>query len=153
MWLFVGAGVLYLLGVTAVLLIKPTLMFTPDGQWKEFGIGQDESRYSPFPFWLFCISWAILAYTIVVILTVIMGESKVRNSRLVNAEQNVIASIRKNVSNIYSKGKNTQHELNAVDFSEGTEGLPNGYYVLNKKATRLSGMPKYVFVGNSPSSE
>ncbi len=153
MWVFLSAGILYLLGVALVLYVKPELMFTPDGQWKEFGIGQSEDRYSPFPFWLFCLAWAIVAYTIIVIITTFLGETQGnRNSRSVAAEQNVVTSIRNNVSKLYGK-PNAPHELNAVDLSEGTDDLPNGYYVLNKKATRLSGMPKYVYVGNAPPSE
>jgi hypothetical protein len=155
MWVFVSAGILYLLGVAVVLYVKPAMMFTPDGQWKEFGIGQDEARYSPFPFWLFCLAWGIVSYTLIVILTTIVGESNsvnVRNSRSVSAEQNVSNAFQSNVTKMFTKS-NAPQELNSVDFSEGTEGLPNGYYVLNKKATRLSGMPKYVFVGNSPPVE
>ena len=70
----------------------------------------------------------------------------------VNAEQNIVSSVQKNLSQVFTKINAPTQELNAVDFSEGTEGLPNGYYVLNKKATRLSGMPKYVFIGSSPPS-
>ncbi len=148
-----NAGILYLLGVALVLYSKPELMFTPDGQWKEFGIGQDEARYSPFPFWLFCLAWGIVAYTLVVIITTFLGESpSIRNSRSVTAEQNVYNVVKNNVSRLYGKS-NAPQELQTVDFSEGTDGLPNGYYVLNKKATRLSGMPKYVFVGNAPPTE
>jgi len=153
MWVFVSAGILYLLGIALVLYIKPELMFTPDGQWKEFGIGQSEERYSPFPFWLFCLAWAIFSYTFIVILTTVVGEKQVnRNSRSVTAEKNVMTSIRNNVSKLYTKN-NASHELNTIDFSEGTDNLPNGYYVLNKKATRLSGMPKYVYIGQTPPNE
>ncbi len=153
MWVFVSAGILYLLGVALVLYVKPAMMFTPDGQWKEFGIGQDEARYSPFPFWLFCLAWGIVSYTLVVILTTIVGESNsLRNSRSVVAEQNLANTFQANVTKMFKKS-NAPQEFDTVDFSEGTEGLPNGYYVLNKKATRLSGMPKYIFVGNAPPSE
>ncbi len=147
MWVFVSAGVLYLLGIMVVLLIKPTIMFTPDGQWKEFGIGQDHERFSPFPFWLFCLLWGVLSYTIVVILTYLFGTVSTKTStRLQVAEENIGKSLR-------NRFTNSIQELNAVDLSEGTDGLPNGYYVLNKKATRLSGVPKYVFVGAKPPSD
>ena len=147
MWVFVTSGFLYLIGIAVILYWKPALMFTPDGQWKEFGIGQDTSRYSPFPFWLFCLIWAIVSYTCVVILTTVIGEQpSIRNSRSLTAEQNVVEIVRNKMNSLYNQ------KLDAVDLSEGTEGLPNGYYVLNKKATRLSGMPKYVFIGSSPPS-
>ncbi len=34
------SGLLYLVGVAALLLTKPSLMFTQEGHWKEFGIGR-----------------------------------------------------------------------------------------------------------------
>lgn len=161
MWLFVSAGVLYLLGIAVILLVKPNLMFTPDGQWKEFGIGQDESKYSPFPFWLFCFVWAILSYTIVVLMFALFNKLQ---EQKVEGDKNFTESLNKGLSKVYAsndKSKSKRKFSNApqefddteVDFSEGTGGLPNGYYVLNKKATRLSGVPKYVYLGNQePSS-
>jgi hypothetical protein len=131
MWAFVLAGILYLLGVGVVLYIKPNLMFTPDGQWKEFGIGQRDDRYSPFPFWLFCLVWAIVSY-ILVSLVLSIQTKQVRHMRRVNAV---------NVS------PNIEYEDNTYDLGKDTKQLPKGYYVLNKKATRLSGVPKYVFIG------
>ncbi len=160
MWLFISAGVLYLLGIAILLLFKPSLMFTPDGQWKEFGIGQDESKYSPFPFWLFCFVWAILSYTLVIL--VYAGLNKLKDQTM-DGDKNFTETLKKRFTKVYSnntasakgKSRNTFQEFNdtEIDFSEGTEKLPNGYYVLNKKATRLSGMPKYVYLGNQePSS-
>jgi hypothetical protein len=142
MWTFVIAGILYLLGVAAVLFIKPNLMFTPDGQWKEFGIGQQEDRYSPFPFWLFCFVWAIVSYILIIILTKLLqtkdvtSESVQSNRRRNNRSQSM-----------------AEFDDDTYDFDGDVKQLPKGYYVLNKKATRLSGIPKYVFLGeNEPSS-
>ena len=128
MWAFVLAGILYLLGVGVILYIKPLLMFTPDGQWKEFGIGQRDERYSPFPFWLFCFVWAIVSYILVTLVLSIQAKQ-------VKPQQ------RRNVS------PNINYEDNTYDFDGDVKQLPKGYYVLNKKATRLSGVPKYVFIG------
>jgi hypothetical protein len=33
------------------------------------------------------------------------------------------------------------------EMEEPVKTLPKGYYVLNKKASRLAGTPKYVFMG------
>jgi hypothetical protein len=33
-----------------------------------------------------------------------------------------------------------------IDDYDGGRALPKGYYVLNKKASRLAGAPKYVFI-------
>ena len=52
---------IYLIGVALVLYFKPTLMFDDKGNWKEFAFTQRE-KYTWFPFWLFCIIWAIISY-------------------------------------------------------------------------------------------
>jgi hypothetical protein len=141
MWTFIGAGVLYLLGVAAVLYIKPSLMFTPDGQWKEFGIGQNEDRYSPFPFWLFCLTWAIVSYVIVLILTpLVTGVSIRRNNNTFNTTKNYNQRPKVNQAEL-----DVDYAMNG-DVNDSVE-LPKGYYVLNKKATRLAGVPKYVYIG------
>ena len=128
MWAFIVAGTVYLVGVAAVLVLRPPFMFTPDGNWKEFGIGKREDRYTPFPFWMFCLVWALVAYTIVILLlpASLDGESLTtkRNSSV----------------------------CNAPDMSGPVE-LPKGYYVLNKKATKLSGVPKYVYLGPEEPSD
>ena len=64
MRVLLGSALLYLTGVVVVLYIKPQLMFTDDGRWKEFSLTAD-STTTRFPFWLFCIVWAILSYALV----------------------------------------------------------------------------------------
>ena len=59
---FLVAGIIYLIIVFAVLYIRPELMFTESGDWKEFGIGRDSSKYTWMPFWLFTILLAIMTY-------------------------------------------------------------------------------------------
>ena len=54
--------VLYLLGITIVLYLKPALMFNHDGSWKEFGMGEEST--TRFPVWMFCIVWAVVSYAI-----------------------------------------------------------------------------------------
>jgi hypothetical protein len=68
MTLLIYAGLLYLLGVSIVLAIKPELMFTKEGKWKEFGLGRSREQYTWMPFWLFAIGWAIIAYTILLVI-------------------------------------------------------------------------------------
>ncbi len=133
MWTFLISGVVYLLGVAVVLFLKPTFMFTPDGNWKEFGIGQREDRYTPFPFWLFCITWAIVSYVLVVV-------------AMPKGESVQVPSVPKR----NNRRRNQQAEIDyddMYDFDDDVSELPKGYYVLNKKATRLSGIPKYVYLG------
>jgi len=119
------AGIVYLFGIAIVLLIRPSYMFTPDGVWKEFGIEKGD-EYTLCPFWLFCIVWAILAYTLVAVLEG-FGKNPQRNS--------------------YENGE----EL--VNHPSGPVELPKGYYVLNNKASRLAGVPKYVYLGQENPNE
>jgi len=148
MWVFVIAGAIYLMGVGVILVIRPSFMFTPDGDWKEFGIGQSEDRYTPFPFWLFCLAWALVCYFIVLLSLNAIGFDKNGSSAL---SANVNANVNANATQVRKNGnrKSTPimvDEGSIVDLNQ-TQKLPKGYYVLNKKATRLAGVPKYVYLG------
>jgi hypothetical protein len=153
MWTFALAGSIYLVGVGIVLWIKPSLMFTPDGDWKEFGIGQREDRYTPFPFWLFCLSWAIVAYFLVLLVEPYLFPEVSRNAYKVAplpapVEENLVNSRKRN-----NRRRIVEEEVgDDFEVDEAME-LPKGYYVLNKKATRLSGVPKYVYLGPEEPAE
>jgi len=140
MWTFIVSGALYLVGVAVVLVIKPSFMFTPDGNWKEFGIGQSEARYTTFPFWLFCLLWAVASYLIVLLtLPLIIDTEPVDTNEYTEAVYR---------NNKKSKVKKVVEESDLLfdDEVEPVKTLPKGYYVLNKKASRLAGTPKYVFI-------
>jgi hypothetical protein len=147
MWTFIIAGAVYLIGVGVVLVLRPAFMFTPDGNWKEFGIGQRDDRYTPFPFWLFCLTWALLSYILILVLRPFFTDSNdyenVNVPRVNNRQNNRSNNRRKPVvvePEIEGEGEGEDVGENAVE-------LPKGYYVLNKKATKLSGVPKYVYLG------
>ena len=135
MWTFILAGGLYLVGVAVILVIKPSFMFTPDGNWKEFGIGQNADKYTPFPFWVFCILWAIVSYTIVLL---IFGNTTPYNT---NEPIEIVKT------NAKRNKREVTEELTFDDEIEAPNTLKKGYYVLNKKASRLAGVPKYVYMG------
>ena len=113
MWAFLIAGIVYLIGISIILAIRPSYMFTPDGLWKEFGIEKGD-EYTLCPFWLFCIVWAVVSYFLVIAVYKDEDEGQVFNTQ--------------------------------KNMSQPVE-LPKGYYVLNNKATRLAGVPKYVYLG------
>ena len=142
MWTFIVSGALYLVGVAVVLVIKPSIMFTPDGNWKEFGIGQSEARYTTFPFWLFCLLWAVASYVIVLLtLPLIIDMEPVDTNEYTEAVY---------TRNKKLKAKRVVEESDLLfddEMEEPVKTLPKGYYVLNKKASRLAGTPKYVFMG------
>ena len=68
MYLLISSGILYLIGISIVLMLKPELLFSADGKWKEFGIGRSKDKYTWLPFWLFAIMWAIMSYIIVLVI-------------------------------------------------------------------------------------
>jgi hypothetical protein len=137
MWTFIFAGVLYLTGVAVILVLKPQFMFTPDGNWKEFGIGKNEARYTPFTFWLFCLVWAFVSYMIVLLLTPLFEKPSYEE---IPYPRNVR---RRNVPPRLEEDS----DLVFDDELPAAKELPKGYYVLNRKASKLAGVPKYVYLG------
>jgi hypothetical protein len=121
------AGLVYLTGIAAVLVLKPELMFHEDGRWKEFGIGRDPANFTYIPFWLFTIVWSMLAY-----LTVMLLE----DSLYVPTE-----SIELPRNNMRTRN---------VKQAAAVQELTPGYYMLNEGSTGRNGVPKYVYLGPSP---
>ena len=119
--LFLYAGVLYLIAMAVVLVLKPAFMFRPNGTWKEFGIGRDPKNYTPMPLWIYAIVSALVSYFIVML---IGGGS----SAPIKSKTNTIVN------------------MSMGDFNESPD-LEPGYYVLNKAASKLAGVPKYVYIG------
>jgi len=127
----VAAGVLYLIGVAIILVIKPTLMFTEDGSWKEFGIGRNTNTHTWMPFWFFAILWALTSYIIVnIIFAVYLPSSQQSESvRMVRPKYDEPKS-----SSRRSKGKPME--------------LPDGYYIMNTEGSEAAGgVPKYIYLG------
>ena len=155
MWTFIVAGALYLIGVAIMLVMKPEFMFTPDGNWKEFGIGKNKARYTPFPFWLFCLLWAVVSYTIVLLLLPFVVD--VEDIEVANASNASNASRQANARNLKNNARNNKARKNnaelemdsSLEFDDEIFGQnpQKGYYVLNRKATKIAGVPKYVYIG------
>ena len=59
------------------------------------------------------------------------------------------------ISSLYNRPprRNNKNIAPSESDSDSAVELPKGYYVLNKKATRLSGVPKYVYLGPTEPSE
>ena len=137
------AGLLYLMGVAAVLALKPSLMFKSDGEWKEFGIGRNPATHTWFPFWLFAIVWALVSYIIVVQILALTGVSTVSPTPNLNRSIiNEIQSIEPEDLEIEPKPRVSRRKA---------AQLPTGYYMLNTAATEAAGgIPKYVYLGPAP---
>ena len=137
---FVAAGLLYLVGVSAILLLKPSLMFTEEGDWKEFGIGRNVKTHTWMPFWFFAILWALTSYILVIIVFSVYLPQKQNKATKVNK---------------IPYENNTVVELTPEEFEEAIPkprrsrgkamNLPDGYYLKNNSVTE--GVPKYIYLG------
>ena len=125
--LFLYAGIIYLIAIAVILVVKPAFMFRSDGTWKEFGIGRNRANYTPMPLWLYSIVSALVSYFIVLLVSeggsAGSGSGRGRSS----AKADTIVSMKAS-------------DMVGPD-------LEPGYYVLNKAATKLAGVPKYVYIG------
>ena len=99
-------------------------MFDENGVWKEFGFSGPNHTW--FPFWLFCIIWAIVSYASV---NFFLGE-------------NTSVSIVSNSKNSVRKRGNS-----VVEIQHEVEVMKPGYYALDKETTTKEGFPKYVYLG------
>ncbi len=149
------AGIVYLLGMASILVLKPSLMFTESGAWKEFGIGRNPVTHTWMPIWLFAILWAFISYISVMLVYMTMGEhsssatstnkkssslSIVDTVETVSPEDLLQEAVSKRAKAARSRGKPTE--------------LPDGYYVLNVEATEAAGgIPKYVYLGKGLADE
>jgi hypothetical protein len=123
-------------------------MFKHNGQWKEFGVQGVDTTY--FPFWLFCIVWAVIAYGTI---------------RLIYSDKDV--SIVKSAAAMASLTTRIQDStisasippLPNVSLSSGpaepiaTEEAAPGYYKLDKSLMKRKGVPRYIYVGEEKPSD
>jgi hypothetical protein len=145
MYLLISSGILYLIGISIVLMLRPTLMFSADGKWKEFGIGRSKDRYTWMPFWLFAIMWAIISYIIVLVIAshtqigsnaeIVENQTSVEIANEVITPENVTTKSLQPTPIVTSKKKIT------------TQNMKNGYYILNEEETMKKGIPKYIYLG------
>lgn len=113
-----------------MLVVKPQFMFRSDGGWKEFGIGRDDQYFTPFPFWMFTMVWAVVAY---------LGVMFVEDSFMVPSDRMTFK-------------RNSAVVRNNYQASQVQELVP-GYYVLNEGTTAKNGVPRYVYLGPSPGED
>ena len=123
------AGLLYLTGIAVLILLKPSLMFKENGQWKEFGIGRDPEYFTWMPFWLFSIIWSVISYVLILLLEDSYTPS---DTYSYSEQQRLPQPMRQNSS------------ANAV---RRVEELTPGYYMLDEGKTRRNGVPRYVYLG------
>jgi hypothetical protein len=144
MYLLIYSGLLYLLGISIILVLKPELMFLSNGSWKEFGIGRSKERYTWLPFWLFAIMWAIISYIIVLVIA-----SHTRSEK--NELQETINTMEIPVLNDMEPENLTKKALSPTPVSipknSSSMDMKKGYYILNTEETMKKGIPKYIYLG------
>jgi hypothetical protein len=139
------AGILYLFVIGSVLVLRPQLMFTAKGAWKEFGIGRNPELYTWMPFWLFAILAAILSYMFVLLIAGVgslPGVDVVNDVVITESAESIPLSRRSNKASA---------EVADGTSSRSTAGeMKAGYYVLDAIETAKKGVPKYIFLGPEP---
>jgi hypothetical protein len=138
------SAVLYLAGICIVLYIRPQFMFRRDGKWKEFGVNDIDTTY--FPFWMFCIVWAVVAHAIVRLL-VTDDEGIVK--KVAKAARSAAATVAATTGSTLTSYVNEPLAASTpVASPEPTEEAQPGYYKLDDSLMRRKGVPRYIFVGH-----
>ncbi len=139
-------GIIYLTGVSIILIIKPELFFNKDGKWKEFGIGRNPESYTWFPLWLFCIFWAIVSYSMVYMLIRFVEQ---RPSGLEPMTQNLMAN-----NTLQPRPRRAQHRglRRRLTPAEDYGDMRPGVYVIDEAASARKGIPHYIYYGKNSNS-
>jgi hypothetical protein len=141
------SAVVYLFGVALILYVKPTLMFRADGQWKEFGTVSKE--HTVFPFWLFCILWAVVSY---ILMLYLVGENTsvvpLTTSAALAAATATTDTPEDLVPVLPTKTRAKSRTPVPAAKPEPIGAPKPGYYRLNKNALNRTGAPKYIYIGS-----
>ncbi len=155
--------VVYLLGIAITLFLRPSLMFLPNGQWKEFGF-TDESK-TVFPFWMFCLLWAIVSYLIsnaffsdgpvhlvrnTAAATLLSAAPHSITARAAVPDEEEMEDLVETLPVKPSKKSKRRQETVAAPpptMEAASAPMKPGYYKLNKNATERNGVPRYIYVG------
>jgi hypothetical protein len=142
MTLLIYAGLLYLFGISTILILKPALMFGKDGTWKEFGLGRNKDKYTWMPFWLFAIMWAIISYIFVLVIASSTGLGGVSNVTDIPVPTESIEP-----ENVSMKSMTPVPLNNSPKKRPTSNDMKPGYYILDTNETMKKGIPKYIFLG------
>ncbi len=140
MTLLIYSGLLYLLGISIILILKPELMFGKDGSWKEFGLGRNKQKYTWMPFWLFAISWAIISYLIILVLASSTGLGGISHNTEVSIKNNSLEPENISMKSMTPVFSDRKRPISSND-------MKPGYYILDTNETVKQGIPKYIFLG------
>jgi len=148
MMTFLIAGFFYLTGIATILILKPHIMFTEEGVWKEFGIGRNPATHTWMPLWLFAIVWAIVSYIISLILCSLLFKT----SNRINSVQKIVNAI--NTPDTIDEVIELPSEETIIKKSMKKGKLPSGYYLLNSQGKEgAGGIPNYIYLGKELPSD
>jgi len=133
------AAILYLVGIIAVLLLRPSLMFDKNGQWKEFGTLSNDDTI--FPFWLFCVVWAAVSYCMTLVFISDHASTGIAVSGLAGSARFLETE----------SPEDLVHPLPSKKKGKTADTPKPGYYILDAKEMKKSGVPKYIYVGKNSS--
>jgi len=142
------SAVLYLLGIAIVLYLRPALMFKHNGQWKEFGVQGVDTTY--FPFWLFCIIWAVVAHALI---RLIYSDADVSVVKSATAMASLTARIHDSSTSASLPSVPAPVPQASGAEAEATEEATPGYYKLDKALMKKKGIPRYIYVGEEKPSD
>jgi hypothetical protein len=152
---------IYLGGIATILFVRPAFMFHSDGRWKEFGMNAVDK--SPFPFWAFCLSWALLSFSLSRLLfaTTSIAESSPLSTVANAATLATLSSgspfkVQSNLSNNFNdlsvEPLMKSKKKSAAPAASLEEAKP-GYYKLDKSAFKKTGVPRYIYIGSEMASD
>ena len=151
MKLLLLSGLLYLMGVSIVLYYKPQLMFTTEGEWKEFGLGRNPAQYTWLPFWLFTLLWAMLSYLIVLTLlspSPSLAPSSLASSSFAPSFFSDAPEVPLSMEELGPENISTKSLPSSLKKRPSTVGeMKKGYYILDANETARRGIPKYIYLG------
>jgi hypothetical protein len=154
MRLLLFAGLLYLIGISIILVLRPEIMFAKSGKWKEFGLGRNREQYTWMPFWLFSIIWAIVSYIVIIsIASAFSGPSIGSSISLSNNIQSFEKEIEVNIEDIEPSNISKKTSIQSITSAKpirkasSSPNMKHGYYILDTQETIKTGIPKYIFLG------
>ncbi len=130
---------IYMVGIAGVLYLRPKTMFRDDGVWKEFGFQKDGTV---FPFWMFAIVWAVLAYAMATLLSMLFASLVLQTS---NTDSAASAAATTNTMPSFLQPISQAPAINLPSIPDMTK--TPGYYILDPYS---SGAPRYIYYGTTP---
>lgn len=133
---------IYMIGIAVILYLRPKTMFRDDGMWKEFGL---QKNATVFPFWMFAIVWAVLAYALATLLSMMFASIVLQSSEARVETLNTTNTVRQ----AFPPTSIMQPISQAPAVNIPTPEIPKvpGYYILDPYSTNT---PRYIYYGTAP---